>query len=184
LVRRERERFTGWIAALGTDSRYRVVIGHWHRSLTAAYRFDDVQVATCHAWRAGPRWMVQARPPAALIRHRTPQHAGLAAMGHTRPAGPNAMVGGLLDLAICRLLPGVRTRGRTRDGRAGGTEPKICTPSSPPTPRSPAMIWAPSERSAHRSASALAPCCTGHPWSTSPRLSRLSALVAATVHES
>ena len=58
------------------------------------------------AWRSGPRWMVQARPPAALIRHRTPQHAGLAAMGHTRPAGPNAMVGGLLDLAICRLLPG------------------------------------------------------------------------------
>jgi hypothetical protein len=49
-------------------------------------------------------------------------------MGHTRPAGPNAMVGGLLDLAICRLLPGVRTRGRTRDGRASGTEPKICTP--------------------------------------------------------
>ena len=96
--------------------------------LTTAYRFDDVQVATCHAWRSGPRWMVQARPPAALIRHRTPQHAGLAAMGHTRPAGPNAMVGGLLDLAICRLLPGVRTRGRTRDGRASGTEPKICTP--------------------------------------------------------
>ena len=30
--RTDRERFTGWIAGLGTDSGYRVVIGHWRTS--------------------------------------------------------------------------------------------------------------------------------------------------------
>ena len=84
---RERVQFTGWIAGLGTDSGYRVVVGHWRTSpygavtdvmaedpagrrtlyaptprlaafLTAAYRFDDAQVAACHARRSGPCWRV------------------------------------------------------------------------------------------------------------------------------
>jgi hypothetical protein len=32
LARRDRERFTGWIAGLGTASGHRVVVGHWHGS--------------------------------------------------------------------------------------------------------------------------------------------------------
>jgi hypothetical protein len=91
LARREQERFSGWIAGLGTASGHRLVVGHWptspfgmvtdvmvedpggHRTLYAptpqlaaflgaAYRFDDVQVVPCSARRSGPDWMVQAGP--------------------------------------------------------------------------------------------------------------------------
>jgi hypothetical protein len=91
LARRLRWQFTGWIAGLGTASGHRVVIGHWHsspygvvtdvmvedpaghrtlcaptpqlaESLTAAYRFHDVQVAPCRVRRSGRCWRVQAGP--------------------------------------------------------------------------------------------------------------------------
>src|SRR5215208_5249010 len=83
--------FSGWIAGVGTGSGHRLVVGHWHASpygqvtdamvedpaghrtlyaptpqlaafLTAAYRFDGVQVTTCRAWRSGPHWRVHAGP--------------------------------------------------------------------------------------------------------------------------
>jgi hypothetical protein len=38
---------------------------------------------------------------------------------------------GLLDLPAHRLLPGVRTRGRTQDGRRQWYGPTTCGPSSP-----------------------------------------------------
>jgi hypothetical protein len=146
LARRSREQFTGWIAGFGTDSGHRVVIGHWaaspygvvtdvmvedpsgHRTLyaptphlaeflTAAYSFDEVQVATCNARRSGPCWTVQAGPlqVSFTIGRRT-------LLGWLLWAMPAALVRmprwvGLMDLAARRLLPGVRTRGRTRDGR-------------------------------------------------------------------
>jgi hypothetical protein len=143
---REREQFTGWIAGLGTDSGYRVVIGHWrtspygvvtdvmvedpagHRTLyaptaqlagflRAAYRFHDVQVAPCRAQRSGPCWTVQAGP---LQLSFTIGGRGLLGWLLWVMPAPLARMPwwvGLLDLPARRLLPGVRTRGRTRDGR-------------------------------------------------------------------
>jgi hypothetical protein len=143
---RERAQFTGWIAGIGTDSGYRVVIGHWHTSpygvvtdvmvedptghrtlyaptpqvaefLSAAYSFHDVQVAACSAWRSGRCWRVQAGPlqlSFAIGRRHL--------LGWLLWAMPAALARtpwwvDLLDLAARWLLPGVRTRGRTHDGR-------------------------------------------------------------------
>ncbi len=143
---RDLERFAGWIAGLGTGSGHRVVIGHWHTSpfgrvtdamvedpdgrrtlyaptpqlarfLGAAYRFDDVRVVGCTARRSGSCWRVEAGPLQVTF-----------ATGPRRPLGwllsamPAWLAGrtwwvGLLDVPARRLLPGVRTRGRTRDGR-------------------------------------------------------------------
>jgi hypothetical protein len=146
LARRSREQFTGWIAGIGTDSGYRVVIGHWPRSpygavtdvmigdpaghrslyaptahlaefLTAAYRFDEVQVAPCRARRSGPCWTVLAGPLqlSFTIGPRTLLGWLLWAMPAALARTPWWV--GLLDLPARWLLPGVRTRGRTRDGR-------------------------------------------------------------------
>jgi hypothetical protein len=146
LARRHREQFTGWIAGLGTDSGHRVVIGHWPTSpyglvtdvmvedpaghrilyaptpqlagfLRAAYRFDDVQVATCRARCSGPCWRVQAGPLQLTF---TIGRRNL--LGWLLWAVPTALARtpwwvGLMDLFARWLLPGVRTRGRTRDGR-------------------------------------------------------------------
>jgi hypothetical protein len=146
LARRNREQFSGWIAGLGIDSGHRVVIGHWrtspygavtdvmvedaagHRTLyaptpqlaeflSATYGFHDVQIASCSARRSGPRWTVQAGPlqVSFTIGRRT-------LLGWLLWAMPAALTRtgwwvGLMDLLARRLLPGVRTRGRTRDGR-------------------------------------------------------------------
>ncbi len=145
-ARRDRDRFSGWIAGLGTASGHRVVVGHWPRSpygvvtdvmaedqaghrtlyaptpelaafLSAAYRFDDVQVAPCRARRSGRRWTVQAGP---LELSFTTGRRTL--VGWLLRAVPAALARatwwvGLLDLPARWLLPGVHTRGRTRDGR-------------------------------------------------------------------
>jgi hypothetical protein len=144
--KRKREQFTGWIAGLGTDSGHRVVIGHWrtspygavtdvmvedpagHRTLyaptpqlaeflSAAYGFHDIQVATCSARRSGPCWTVQTGP---LQLSFTIGRRNL--LGWLLWAMPAALARtpwwvGLMDLPARWLLPGVRTRGRTRDGR-------------------------------------------------------------------
>ena len=146
MAQRERERFSGWIAGVGTESGHRVVIGHWPRSpygevtdvmvqdpaghrtlyaptpqlaefLTAAYRFDDVQVATVSARRSGRCWAVQAGPLQLAF-----TIGGRTLLGWLLWVMPAALARApwwvdLLDLAARRLLPGVRTRGRTRDGR-------------------------------------------------------------------
>jgi hypothetical protein len=144
--RRDQEEFTGWIAGLGTDSGHRVVIGHWPRSpfgvvtdamvespaghrtlyapnpqlaafLAATYRFDEVQVAPCRAQRSRSGWMVEAgslqvsfvtggRPPLGWLLWVMPA-----------PLARTLWWVDLLDVAARRVLPGVRTRGRTRDGR-------------------------------------------------------------------
>jgi hypothetical protein len=143
---RERVQFTGWIAGLGTASGYRVVVGHWPRSpygavtdvmvedptghrtlyaptpqlaalLAATYRFDDVQVAPCRARRSGPCWEVQAGPLQLSF-----TIGGRSLLGWLLWVIPGPLARmpwwvSLLDLAARWLLPGVRTRGRTRDGR-------------------------------------------------------------------
>jgi hypothetical protein len=142
----DRERFTGWIAGLGTASGHRVVVGHWRDSpygvvtdvmvedpagrrtlyaptrqlaefLAAAYRFDDVQVTTCQVRRSGPRWRVQAGPVQLSF-----TIGGRSLLGWLLWAMPAALARtpwwvGVLDLPARWLLPGVRTHGHTRDGR-------------------------------------------------------------------
>jgi hypothetical protein len=146
LARRHRERFTGWIAGLGTDTGHRVVIGHWHRSpngvatdamvedpaghrtlyaptpqlaqfLTAAYRFHDVQVVTCYVRRSGPRWRVQAGPLQLSFTTGGRSLLGWLLWVMPAPLARTTWWIEVLDFAARRLLPGVRTRGRTRDGR-------------------------------------------------------------------
>jgi hypothetical protein len=145
-VPRDRERFTGWIAGLGTASGHRLVVGHWPGSpygpvtdvmaedpagrrtlyapsaelanfLAAAYRFDDVKVAPCRARRSGPSWTVGAGPLelSFTVGRRTPLGWLLRAV--PAPLARTSWWVGLLDLPARRLLPGVRTRGQTRDGR-------------------------------------------------------------------
>jgi hypothetical protein len=146
LTRRDREQFTGWIAGLGTASGHRVVVGHWPRSpygvmtdtmvedpaghctlyaptpqlaefLTAAYRFNEVQVAPCRARRSGPCWTVQAgRLQLSFTIGRRTLLGWLLRVVPAELARTTWWVG-LLDLPARWLLPGVRTRGRTRDGR-------------------------------------------------------------------
>ena len=214
LARRDRKQFTGWIAGFGTDSGHRVVVGHWPRSpygvvtdvmvedpaghrtlyaptpqlaefLTAAYRFNDVQVAPCRARRSGPCWTVQAGPCSSrLPSDAAPYWDGCH--GWCPPSWPEPPGGW-----ACWTFPpagccqGSAPVAAPATGVASGTAPTTCTPSSPPTPHSPAANWARSAQSDHRSASASAPCRADPPWSTSPPRSRLPALqMAATLHES
>jgi hypothetical protein len=146
LGRRDREQFTGWIAGVGTDSGHRLVIGHWRRSpygvvidamveepaghrtlyaptpqlaefLSAAYRFDDVQVAVCRARRSGPGWTVEAGPLQVSFATGRRTLLGWLLWVMPAPLARSPWWVGLLDLAARRVLAGVRTRGRTRDGR-------------------------------------------------------------------
>jgi hypothetical protein len=146
LARRDRKQFTGWIAGFGTDSGHRVVVGHWPRSpygvvtdvmvedpaghrtlyaptpqlaefLTAAYRFHDVQVATCRTRSSGPCWTVQAGPLQLSFTIGRRTLLGWLPRVVPAPLARTTWWAGLLDLPARWLLPGVRTRGRTCDGR-------------------------------------------------------------------
>ena len=146
LARRHRECFTGWIAGLGTDGGHRFVVGHWPRSpygpvadvmaldpaghrtlfsptsqlaafLTAAYRFHDVHVVSCSARRAGRTWTVHSGPLQLWFTSgRRPLLGWLLRLVPVWLARTTWWIG-VLDLPARWLLPGVRTRGRTRDGR-------------------------------------------------------------------
>ena len=140
------ERFRGWIAGVGTTSGHRLVVGHWpsspygpvtdvmaedpagHRTLyaptsqlaaflAAAYRFDDVRVVPCSARRSGPSWIVHAGP--LQVSFTTGHRSLLGWLLRLVPAPLARAIWWvtLLDLPARWLLPGVRTRGRTRDGR-------------------------------------------------------------------
>jgi hypothetical protein len=146
LGRRDLERFTGWIAGVGTMSGYRLVVGHWHSSpygavtdvmtedpaghrtlyaptpqlaqfLTAAYRFHDVQVVPCQARCSGRCWTVQAGPLQLSFTIGRRQLLGWLLWAVPAVLARAPWWVGLLDLPARRLLAGVRTRGRTRDGR-------------------------------------------------------------------
>ena len=190
------ELFSGWIAGMGTGSGHRLVVGHWHaspygqvtdamvedpagrRSLYAptpqlaeflgeVYRFDEVQVGHCSARRAGRRrWEVQAGPLQLSFTVGRRSLLGWLLWAIPAPLARAPWWVSLQDQVARRLLPGVRTRGGTRDGRVSGTAPATCTRSSPPAPPSTAVISAPWARSGRRSASDSARCPTGHPLST------------------
>jgi hypothetical protein len=210
---RDREWFTGWIAGVGTTSGYRIVIGHWDRSpygvvtdamvedptghrtlyaptpqlaefLAAAYRFDEVRVAPCRARRSSPGWTVEAG--SLQVSFATGRRPPLGWLLWVMPTPLTRMPWwvGLLDVAARRVLPGFVPGAAPAMDVASGTAPGTFTPSSPLTPLSTAVISAGCERSTRRSASALARCRAGRPWSTSPPSSRLSTLdMAATRHE-
>jgi hypothetical protein len=146
LARREQERFSGWIAGLGTAGGHRLVVGRWptspfgmvtdvmvedpggHRTLYAptpqlaaflgaAYRFDDVQVVPCSARRSGPDWMVQAGPLQLSFTIGRRTLLGWLLRAVPAPLARATWWVSLLDRPTRRLLPGVRTSGRTREGR-------------------------------------------------------------------
>jgi hypothetical protein len=141
-----RERFTGWIAGLGTASGHRVVVGHWlaspygpltdvmledpagHRTLYAPtarlaellgaiYGFDDVRVAGCHASRSGSAWAVAAGPLRLSFTVGRRRPLGWLLRAVPAPLARAPWWVGLLDVPARRLLAGVHTRGRNRDGR-------------------------------------------------------------------
>jgi hypothetical protein len=131
---------------VGTASGHRLVIGHWHASpygqvtdamvedpagrrslyapmpqlaefLAGVYRFDEVRIGTCQARPAGSGWEVQAGP---LQLSLTIGRRGL--LGWLLRAVPAPLTRtpwwvSMLNPVARRLLPGVRTRGVTPDGR-------------------------------------------------------------------
>jgi len=121
----------------------------WPNS-SAAFRFHDVQLATCSA---------AARAHAGRCRQahsssRSPSGAApwAGCYGLCPPPWPERMVGG-----ACWTSPPTATAQGSlpmvapATAVASGTAPTICTPSSSPVPPSTGLISAPSERPSHRS---------------------------------
>ena len=147
LARRTHQRFNGWIAGLGTDSGYRVVIGHWRTSPYGGggpTRWSKTGQAAAPCMRRPSSWPGSSAPPIASTTSRSPLatpgarvRTGGCRPDHYSSRSPSdaascwgwllwVMPAGLarttwwvslLDLGARRLLPGVRTRGRSRDGR-------------------------------------------------------------------
>ncbi|MET9959831.1 hypothetical protein ABZ128_12345 [Streptomyces sp. NPDC006326] len=143
-MERERLTFDGWIAAVGTESGTRVVVGHWpcsplgpfsdvmlervdgQRILLAPsariaecvadiYHFDEVRTVPVGVHRCDRVWDVAAGP--LVLRFRT---GGRGALGLALRAVPPALARrpawAALAAGPARLLPGVRTRGSSRRG--------------------------------------------------------------------
>ncbi|WP_173267202.1 hypothetical protein [Streptomyces pacificus] len=140
-----RLRFEGWIAGVGTRSGVRLVVGHWVRSpfgafadvmieradgerlllaptqeaadfIAATYAFEEVRVGPVRVRVAGTAWTVTA--PSLDLRFAT---GGRGPLGRLLRAVPGPLAGrpawsALADLPA-RLMPGVRTRGRSGAGR-------------------------------------------------------------------
>ncbi|MFG2989455.1 hypothetical protein ACGFZK_09240 [Streptomyces sp. NPDC048257] len=141
---RERLTFDGWIAAVGTGSGTRVVVGHWPRSpfgpfsdvmleradghrillaptartaefVAGVYHFDEVRTGPVNVHGRGPVWDVVAE---GLFLRFTVGRRG--ALGLALRAVPRTLARrpGWAALAggPARLLHGVRTRGSSRPG--------------------------------------------------------------------
>ena len=85
--------------------------------LAGIYRFDEVQVGSCSARRAGSCWEVQAGPLQLSFTIGRRSLLGWLLWGIPALLARTPWWVSLLDQAARRLLPGVRTRGSTRDGR-------------------------------------------------------------------
>ncbi|GGQ53093.1 hypothetical protein Saso_21800 [Streptomyces asoensis] len=144
--RRERLRFDGWIAGLGTSGGTRVVLGHWPRSpfgpfsdvmveradgerlllapsretaefISGTYTFDAVRVVPVEVNVLGDVWTVEAGP--LRLRFTTGRRGVL---GLLLRAVPGVLAGcpawsACVDLPARVLLTGVRTRGSAGGGR-------------------------------------------------------------------
>ncbi|MEU4134343.1 hypothetical protein [Streptomyces wuyuanensis] len=140
-----RLRFDGWIAGIGTRSGVRLVLGHWVRSpfgafsdvmierasgerlllapsreigdfVAATYAFDEVRIVPVDVNAGGRDWAVAA--PSLRLRFSTGRRGGLGCLLRAVPRSLAARPAwsALVDLPA-RLMPGVRTRGRSGVGR-------------------------------------------------------------------
>ncbi|KPL30514.1 hypothetical protein OH797_00900 [Streptomyces anulatus] len=143
---RERLRFDGWIAGVGTASGTRLVVGHWPRSpfgafsdvmvehgdgervllapsrriadfVAATYRFDRIEVVPVTVTVAGDTWLVDAGP--LRLRLRTGRRSALGVLLSAVPAplARSPVWAALCDVPARLLMPGVRTLGRAGPGR-------------------------------------------------------------------
>ncbi|CAM5332004.1 hypothetical protein [Streptomyces avidinii] len=141
---RDRLTFDGWIAAVGTESGTRVVVGHWPRSpfgpfsdvmleradgrrillaptartaeyIAGVYHFDEVRTGPVAVHSRGPVWDVAAG--SLRLRFTVGRRGGLGLALRAVP-GPLARRPGWAALVSgpARLLVGVRTRGSSRPG--------------------------------------------------------------------
>ncbi|MEU2392834.1 hypothetical protein [Streptomyces sp. NPDC007369] len=141
---RERLTFDGWIAAVGTRSGARVVVGHWLRSpfgafgdvmlehadgrrlllaptaptaecIAGIYHFDEVLIVPVRVWQRDTEWDVSAGPLNLRFAVGRRGALGLALRAVPRPLARRPAWAALAD-GPARLLPGVRTRGSSRPG--------------------------------------------------------------------
>ncbi|MFD7626733.1 hypothetical protein ACFV7Q_11985 [Streptomyces sp. NPDC059851] len=143
-VGRERLTFDGWIAAVGTGSGTRVVLGHWPRSpfgpfndvmlehadgrrlllaptariaecIAGIYHFDGVRIVPVSVHRWGTEWAVTAGPLELRFAVGRRGALGLALRAVPRTLARRPAWAAFTD-GPARLLPGVRTRGSSRPG--------------------------------------------------------------------
>ncbi|MFG2621291.1 hypothetical protein ACGFXC_27115 [Streptomyces sp. NPDC048507] len=140
----ERLTFDGWIAAVGTGSGARVVVGHWPRSpfgpfsdvmleradglrtllaptaetagyVASVYHFDEVRTVPVSVRGRDGLWEVAAGPLELWFRAGRRGPLGLALRAVPRPLARRPLWAALAD-APSRLMTGVRTRGSSRPG--------------------------------------------------------------------
>ncbi|WP_043194514.1 hypothetical protein [Streptomyces sp. NRRL F-2664] len=142
--RGQRLTFDGWIAAVGTSSGTRVVVGHWPRSpfgpfsdvmvegpdgwrtllaptartadyIAGVYHFDEVRTGPVGVRVRDGAWDVGARRLDLHFRVGRPGVLGLALGAVPRPLARRPLWAAVTDVPS-RLLVGVRTRGSSRPG--------------------------------------------------------------------
>ncbi|MEU4732077.1 MULTISPECIES: hypothetical protein [unclassified Streptomyces] len=140
----ERLSFDGWIAAAGTGSGTRVVVGHWPRSpfgpfsdvmleradgwrvllaptsrtaeyIAGVYHFDEVRTGRVTVRRRDPVWDVTAGP--LVLRFTVGRRGALGLALRTVPwqLARRPLWAAVADVPA-RLMAGVRTRGSSRTG--------------------------------------------------------------------
>lgn len=143
-VGRQRLTFDGWIAAVGTGSGTRVVVGHWPRSpfgpfsdvmlerpdgrrlllaptarttqyIAGVYHFDEVRTAPVRVHRRESVWDIAAGPLELRFRVGRPAALGMALRAVPRPLARRPLWAAVADLPA-RLVTGTRTRGSSRPG--------------------------------------------------------------------
>lgn len=141
----ERLRFDGWIAAVGTSSGTRLVVGHWPRSpfgafsdvmvqrpdgervllapsqpiaefVSTTYHFERVDVVPVTVTVAGADWHVGAGPLDLWMRTGRRSALGLLLSAVPAPLARSRTWAALCDVPA-RLMPGVRTLGSAGSGR-------------------------------------------------------------------
>ncbi|KJY18835.1 hypothetical protein VR43_23070 [Streptomyces sp. NRRL S-104] len=140
----ERLTFDGWIAAVGTGSGTRVVVGHWPRSpfgpfsdvmleradgrrtliaptdrtaryIAGVYHFDEVRTEPVSVRIGGGTWNVTAGPVDLRFRVGRQGVLGLVLRAVPRPLARRPLWAAVTDVPA-RLMAGVRTRGSSRPG--------------------------------------------------------------------
>ncbi|MFI8504459.1 hypothetical protein ACIGFK_39040 [Streptomyces sp. NPDC085524] len=141
---RERLSFDGWIAAAGTGSGTRVVVGHWPESpfgpfsdvmleradgrrlllaptprtaeyVAGIYHFDEVRTGPVSVCRRDGVWDVVAGPLVLCFTVGRRGALGYALRAVPRPLARRPLWAAVADVPA-RLMAGVRTRGSSRPG--------------------------------------------------------------------